>query len=460
MPITVSSAVKQLSDGNTNGTILGRSSTDLIGFYGLTQGVAQASGAAQAALVRGTGGGAIATAATSQSPAAVSPSTSAEVALTLGATTAAGTGSSFTLASTDVVMVNKPTSQAGIGLGQARVSGTTVAVAFSNFSAATVTPTAGEKYGIVALRGLPSVTQTLTPAPIAADTTSEQIFTVTGARVGDVAYVSPPSTTAGVNISGVRIAGPNQIAVAWSNASAATVTPAAGTYTFFSIGGIDTSANVLQAQINAGVASQPTATTTSAQPFTMTGLAATDTVIGVTKPTVQANIAVIGGFVSAANSLGVTYISGGALVTPTNYEVYGVTVYRPQPAAPAVPYSQALAPASVGPNTTNSQLFTVTGVVANSMLWVNKPSTQPGLGIQGVRATSNSNQIEITYANATSATITPTQNETYAMMNFQQAVPDPGNLYMFQITPQQQQDTILTNAIRSAMVGTSFIAGA
>ena len=38
-------ATKQLSDGNGNGTILGQSATDLIGFYGLAQGVAQPSSA-------------------------------------------------------------------------------------------------------------------------------------------------------------------------------------------------------------------------------------------------------------------------------------------------------------------------------------------------------------------------------------------------------------------------------
>ena len=40
MPIT-SRAIRQLSDQNSIGTILGASSTDLIGFYGLTTGVAQ-----------------------------------------------------------------------------------------------------------------------------------------------------------------------------------------------------------------------------------------------------------------------------------------------------------------------------------------------------------------------------------------------------------------------------------
>jgi hypothetical protein len=36
MPLSSSNAVRQLSDGNSQGTALGVSSTDLIGFYGTT----------------------------------------------------------------------------------------------------------------------------------------------------------------------------------------------------------------------------------------------------------------------------------------------------------------------------------------------------------------------------------------------------------------------------------------
>ena len=41
MPLSSSNAVRQLSDGNSLGTVLGQSATDLIGFYGMaTSGVA------------------------------------------------------------------------------------------------------------------------------------------------------------------------------------------------------------------------------------------------------------------------------------------------------------------------------------------------------------------------------------------------------------------------------------
>ena len=41
MPLSSSNATRQLSDGNSIGTIMGQSSTDVIGFYGITSGVAR-----------------------------------------------------------------------------------------------------------------------------------------------------------------------------------------------------------------------------------------------------------------------------------------------------------------------------------------------------------------------------------------------------------------------------------
>ena len=41
MPLSSSNAQKQLSDGNSQGTVLGKSSSDTIGFYGVTSAVAK-----------------------------------------------------------------------------------------------------------------------------------------------------------------------------------------------------------------------------------------------------------------------------------------------------------------------------------------------------------------------------------------------------------------------------------
>lgn len=460
MPLTQTTGTKQLSDGNTQGTILGQSASDVIGFYGLTAGVSQPSGAAQAALPRGTALGMVATNATSQSPGGVTAQSTNEVTMTLGVTTNAATGASFALLSTDFLVVNKPTQQAGIGIGGIRFSGATqVAVQFGNLSSATVTATAGEKYGIVAIRGLPFVTQTVTPASVGAATTTEQIFTVTGARVGDAIAVLPPSATTNIVVASARVVSANRVGVTYGNTSPSTATtPASGTYTFFSTGGIDAAANVIDVQKNIGALTGPTSTNTSAQSITMTGLATSDVIAGVNKPTAQAGLLVGPGFVSGANALGMNFTNVGATVTPTTFEVYGVTVWRPAPVAPSVNYSQTLTPAAVPPNTTTSQTFTVTGLVASSMVFVNKPSIQPGLGVLGARV-SGTNVLEITYANFTAATMTPTA-ETYTIVNMQQAVPDVGDTWIHGINPAATADTVLSNAIRAALVNTNFIAGA
>jgi hypothetical protein len=67
---------------NPDGTILGQSSTDKLGFYGATT-VVRPSGNAQAAVTRGSQAGVIATYSSLQSPAAVAQGTTAEQTLTI-----------------------------------------------------------------------------------------------------------------------------------------------------------------------------------------------------------------------------------------------------------------------------------------------------------------------------------------------------------------------------------------
>jgi hypothetical protein len=72
------------------------------------------------------------------SPSAVAPNTSAEQTFTI-------TG----LHLGDYVSVSKPTTQAGLGISNTRVSAKdTLAIAFANVTAATITPTASETYTI------------------------------------------------------------------------------------------------------------------------------------------------------------------------------------------------------------------------------------------------------------------------------------------------------------------------
>jgi hypothetical protein len=75
-------------------------------------------------------------------------------------------------------------------------------------------------------------------------------------------------------------------------------------------------------------------------------------------------------------------------------------------------YTAALTPAEVAANTCAEQTFTVTGVHASDIVFVNKPTAQAGLGVAGVRA-SGTNQVGITFCNATASPITPTAAQTY-----------------------------------------------
>lgn len=85
-------------------------------------------------------------------------------------------------------------------------------------------------YEGVATRRLFTLTPTLTPAEVAAATVVEQTFTVTGVQLGDVISVSHPAITAGVGPISARASALNQIAIAFVNATAGALTPAAGVY--------------------------------------------------------------------------------------------------------------------------------------------------------------------------------------------------------------------------------------
>lgn len=88
------------------------------------------------------------------SPAAVGANTTAEQTFTV-----------IGLQTTDEVQVTKPTTQAGLGIVNARVSAQdTLAITFSNNTGAGITPTAGETYKIAVNR--PSNPQAALPTAI------------------------------------------------------------------------------------------------------------------------------------------------------------------------------------------------------------------------------------------------------------------------------------------------------
>lgn len=77
-------------------------------------------------------------------------------------------------------------------------------------------------------------------------------------------------------------------------------------------------------------------------------------------------------------------------------------------------FTVALTPASVANAESAEQTFTVTNLVLGDFVWVNKPTTQAGLGLVGSRV-SAANVLAITFGNFTAATITPTAGEAYTV---------------------------------------------
>ena len=74
-----------------------------------------------------------------------------------------------------------------------------------------------------------------------------------------------------------------------------------------------------------------------------------------------------------------------------------------------------ISPAAVAANTTAEQIFAAAGVGVNDIVNVNKPSSQAGLGLAGVRVSSAGN-IGITFINATAVAVTPTASEVYQVV--------------------------------------------
>ena len=78
------------------------------------------------------------------------------------------------------------------------------------------------------------VSITLDPASIGAATTSSQVFTVPGVRVGDVVTVNAPvALNAGLGVVNAFVTAADTVSVRFINATAGAIDPAAGTYLFY-----------------------------------------------------------------------------------------------------------------------------------------------------------------------------------------------------------------------------------
>lgn len=78
-------------------------------------------------------------------------------------------------------------------------------------------------------------TAALAPASVAANTSAEEEFTVTGVAITDKIFVNGPAPLAGTGIVNVRASNTDKVSITFMNTTAGGLVPTAGDYTFFAI---------------------------------------------------------------------------------------------------------------------------------------------------------------------------------------------------------------------------------
>ena len=445
------SLAAQVSATDPDGQVMGFSPASPISFFGVNP-VTQPNGPLQASVAPNQSIGALVTYTTSQSPAIVAANTSGERAMTV-------TG---VLATDMVFAVVKPTSQAGLLVGSSRVSAAnTVQVTFGNNTVAGITPTASQSYLIVTLPAAACISATLSPAAVPANGVVEQQFNVPGLVAGAVVQVNKPTAQAGLIITDCRVISNGVIGITFCNLTASPITPTASeSYLVGQLVGLTAIDQLLYFGVNVGTLVGVATITTAEQDVTVAGLLATDIVVGVSKPTAQAGLGLVGARVKAANTLSLTFVNPTAgTVTPTASEVYTVAILRPAAAAPATLYTQLITPGSVAANTTAEQTFTVTGLKSGQPIAVDKPSAYPaGIQLGGARVSAD-DTLALTFVNTTAAAIVPIP-EVYLVMHFNSGIPTVGNYIAQQFSSAFNAAIGLNNAIRAALTSLGLIAGA
>lgn len=402
------SAVKQLSDQNSAGTQLGASAADLTSFYGATP-VAQpvlGYGSEQANL---------------QDNGTLTKYQHTLTTGSVGATTTLETTSTVTgILAADVIAVNKPAAQTGLGIAGYRVTAAdTIGVNYTVISSGAITPTSTDAYDIIGISSNYTTTATLTPAAVPATPAgSEQVFSVPGAVVGSFPIVNKATNQAGLGISNVRVTAADTVAITFLNNSTGAITPtAAEVYSFaFLPTLVPTDRSLVYkfspATTAVGASTQVDVTTA------VTGILADDIIAGVSKPSAQAGLGIVGYRVSSAGNIAVALYEGSSAVTSTR-EAYAATVLRKQAKSPFVVTTQTLTPTSVAATTTAEQTFTVNSLAVSTSVLVSKPSFTPGLHIVGMRVSAAST-LAITFQNSnTTAVVPPSESYTIAAIPLQ-----------------------------------------
>lgn len=77
--------------------------------------------------------------------------------------------------------------------------------------------------------------QALNVVSVAANTSAEQTFTVTGLTTADKVTITKPTLTAGIVIGGARVSAANTLNVQFGNLTAAPIVPGAELYTIVAL---------------------------------------------------------------------------------------------------------------------------------------------------------------------------------------------------------------------------------
>jgi len=376
-------------------------------------------------------GGQVVTYQQSLTVASIAANTAAEQSITVGTT--AGNGP---LTTDFLAAINKPTTNAGMGIHGGRISAAnTIQLVLSNATNAAVTPTATQTYNVTLLRNLPVQSQTLTPASIPGSgvagvgTTMEQIFNLTPVTAVATAVVN---TAGGVSGAIVTTAGSN-----YTTAPTVVFTDPAGIGKGASgLALVSSTGTILSIQItNAG--SGYTAATPPTIMFLGGNAISTGMAVMVTKPTTTAGVAIGGARVVGSNQIAITYVNlTSAAVTPAA-EAYTVVGLNTMPPVNHITSYGAVATglSSVASQTSSEQGITVNGLLATDIcVGVQKPTLSTGL-LNGTGRISAANTLQIQFINATGAAVTPSATEIYGVTVLNQQPIIPFSVLNVNLTP-------------------------
>ena len=431
--------IRNLTDANPDGWNVGQSPTDKIGFYGAPP-IAQKANPYQGP-IQAQPMGEVVNFFTTQSPSAVAANTTAEQTFTV-------TG----LQTTDFILaVNKPTAQAGLGIGNWRISAAnTLALTFSNNTASSITPTASQVYNVVVLRGFPVISAALTPAAVAANTSAEQQFSIAPVAPVATSTINSTGQVTGVNIasegSGYIVpptvvfagGGPNPSYVGSGTFAGGDDPPATAAMPYGSgaagIALINSSGNVVGVQMThygSGYQAAPAVSFVGGVAIPKGFL------LAVSKPTCDAGVGIGGCRVVSDNVIGITYFNNtSAAVTPTaqTYTMLAVTSLAPLSKIFLANLNGGTI-SSVGTITSAEATLALNGLlVTDTIVGVQKPTFQTGL-LVGAGRVGGANSVRVSFANPTAAGITPTANEIYALAVHRQNPGLPLQLLMAQLSP-------------------------